>query len=212
MARRIVWAIGGLAIFAAAALAGMHFYAVRDHDPANPYSRPYGYLMEHTVEIDAAPEAVTDFIVHEKAKHYRGLAGAHDEFTFIEGDALMPGAVFETREFQEDEGVVNRYTVTEVEPGRAIRYESKPSLIYEKRGEDWVQSGTCNTYVRYDIEPAGAGSRVTQTVVIEMPNLFVKFIADMIILGEEGNAWQDHLVEELEQLKAAVEAESLSRP
>jgi hypothetical protein len=155
MARRIVWAIGGLAIFAAAALAGMYLYAVRDHDPANPYSRPYGYLMEHTVEIDAAPEAVTDFIVHEKAKHYRKLAGAHDEFAFIEGDALMPGAVFETREFQEDEGVVNRYTVTEVEPGRAIRRPACRSRCGRGRcrggpagGRSWWRRGRCRNRPR----------------------------------------------------------------
>jgi len=205
MARKFLWAFGGLAAFAAVALAGIYLYAVRDHDPENPYSKPYGFLMTHSVTIDATPMEVTEFISHEKQLLYGRLALAHEELTFIEGDSLSEGAVFETREFQADEGVVNRYTVTKVEPGRHFEFVSKPSLIYGKRGEDWVQTGSCNAWSWYDIEPAGAGSRVTQTIVIEMHDFLTKFIIDMIILGEEENEWQDHLVEELEQLKAAIE-------
>jgi hypothetical protein len=36
-------------------------------------------------------------------------------------------------------------------------------------------------------------------------DFLTKFIIDMAILGAEGNEWQGHLVEELEQLKAAME-------
>lgn len=205
--RHRMWRVtGALLAVALLALGGMYLYAVRDHDPAHPYSRPYGFRMTHTVSVKAAPLAVSTFISYDKPDLYRRLAGAHDSLTFIRGDALVEGAVFETREFQADEGVINRYTLTQVVPGRHFEFVSRPSLIYGLRDGQWVETGRCNAYSWYDIEPEGSGSRVTQTIVIEMHGFLTKFLIDMVILGQERNEWQEHLVEELEALKAAIEA------
>ena len=56
----------------------------------------------------------------------------------------------------------------------------------------------CNTYVYYDMESLGAEkTKLTQTLVIQMPNFVVKFLTD-VIGGEEGkDSWTSHLEEEL---------------
>ena len=54
-------------------------------------------------------------------------------------------------------------------------------------------------------------SILTQTIVIEMPNFIIKFIAD-IIGGEEGKeTWESHLREELSNLKRLIETVSTRR-
>lgn len=184
---------------------GIKLFTLRTHDSSNPRSRPNGYLMSHTVVVNKKTEQVFDFITYHIAEYYLSLAKAHDRFEILNSDGLTEGAVFISDEYQEDEGVRNRYIVQKVVPNRMIFYSSEPSLIYEKKDEEWVQTGSCNAYVYFDLESVPEGTQLTQTLVIEMPNFFTKFLIDLIISGQEGNEWMDHLVEELEGLKTAIE-------
>lgn len=70
------------------------------------------------------------------------------------------------------------------------------------------QVSRCNTYVYYDMESLGAEeTKLTQTIVIQMPNFIVKFLADLIG-GEEGKKiWESHLEEELKGLVRFMVAE-----
>ncbi len=64
----------------------------------------------------------------------------------------------------------------------------------------WCRSG-------FDPEPTSDGTQVTQPVVIEMPDFVTKFIVDVVTLFDDENPWQEHLVEELEGLQAAIETD-----
>ncbi|MFA6904112.1 MAG: SRPBCC family protein [Gallionellaceae bacterium] len=161
--------------------------------------------MSHSVTVSKSPEQVFDFITYRMAEYNLSIAKAHDKFEILKGDGLTEGAVFVAEEYQEDEGVRNRYVVKKVIPNRLIYYASTPSLIYEKKNGEWVQTGSCNAYVYFDLEGNSSKTQLTQTIVIEMHNFFSKFLIDMVISGKEGNEWMDHLVEELESLKAAIE-------
>jgi hypothetical protein len=57
----------------------------------------------------------------------------------------------------------------------------------------------------FDLDEIPSGTRLMQTIVIEMPNVLVKFITDVMGGRRADNLWQRHLVEELESLKAAIE-------
>ena len=187
------------------AIFSIKLFSMRTHDPNNPRSRPNGYLMSHTVTVKKSPEEVFHFITYQMAEHNLSLAEAHEKFWFIKGDSISEGAVFVAEEYMEDEGVKNTYVVQEVIPDRLIYFSSAPTLIYEKRNGEWEQTGSCNVYVYLDIEDSSGNTRLTQTIVIEMHNFFTKFLIDLIIMGKENNEWMDHLIEELESLKTAIE-------
>ncbi len=201
----ITKSIAVLGVLVALVWSGLWIFATRSHDPDNPRSTPYGYLMSHTVSIDLPPHEVFDFITYQMPEYNLTIAEAHDRFEIVDGEGLTEGVTFIAEEYQEDEGVINRYLVKKAIPGEYLHYASEPSLIMEKRDGEWVQTGTCNALVWFDIAPEGEGSKVTQTILIEMPNLWTKALIDAIILGEDSNEWQDHLVEELQGLKAAME-------
>lgn len=189
-------------------LVAIKLWSIQTWDPTDPRSLQNGYLMKHTVAIDRSPEQVYDFITHKMIDYNLSIAEAHDRFEILDGDVLEKGVTFIAGEYQEDEGVVNTYLVTDAERPRYLRFASTPTIIYNKKGDEWVETGKSNAFVYFDIADAPDGkSTVSQTVVIEMPNFLIKFLIDMIILGEETNEWQDHLVEELENLKIAIEGE-----
>jgi hypothetical protein len=183
----------------------MKLFSMRTHDPDNPRSRTNSYLMSHTVTIKRPPEQVFDFITYHMAEHNLSIAKAHEHFEFIKGEGITEGAVFVSEEYQEDEGVKNTYVVQKIIPNQLIYYSSTPSLIYTKKNGQWEQTGACNAYVYFDIEDDFGHSKVTQTLVIQMPNFMIKFIIDLIAATAENNEWQDHLVEELEGLKSVIE-------
>lgn len=196
----------GIVGFLVIVLAVMKLISLRTYNKDNPRSLPNGYLMTHSVHIDRSPKEVFDFITYQMADYNLSLAEAHDKFEILNGDGLTEGAIFISEEYQETEGVRNRYLVKEVVPEKMIFYTSTPSLIYELEDDEWKQTGSCNTYVYFDMEEQNGGTKLSQTLVLEMHNFFTKFMIDMIIWGEEENEWYDHLVEELESLKVAIES------
>jgi hypothetical protein len=73
----------------------------------------------------------------------------------------------------------------------------------EMKEVSWV-----NSYVYYDMESLGAEkTKLTQTIVIQMPNFIIKFLADSVG-GEKGKeTWESHLEEELKGLVSFMVAE-----
>lgn len=189
------------------AVATIKVLSLRTYDRDNPRSRPNAYLMSHTVMVDKTPAEVFHFITYRMKDYNLSIAEAHDRFEILNADALEEGAIFIAEEYQEDEGVINRYEVKKVIPDQYIYYASTPSRIYRKKNGEMKPAGTCNAYVYFDLEPLGQKTKLTQTLVIEMPNFFIKFLVDLVAAREEDNEWQKHLVEELEGLKLAIEAE-----
>lgn len=184
----------------------MLLLSLRTYDFGNSRSRINGYLMTHVVETAAPPADVFDFITYRMEEHNLSIAKAHERFEVTEGEGLTLGSRFIAEEWDDDEGVLNEYVVREVVPDRLIHMASTPSRILERDEQGNVaETGTANAYAYFDLEPIATGTAVTQTVVIEMPNPFVKFIIDVIILFDDSNPWQAHLVEELEGLRAAIE-------
>lgn len=186
-------------------LISMKLFASRSRDRLNPRSLVNSYLMTHEVIIDSAPERVFNFITNDMSTHNLGMAKAHSRFAFIKGNAITEGAVFIAEEFQEDEGVKNTYSVQKIIPNKLIYYSSEPTLIYARKGDEWEESGYCNAHVYFDIDEIDGKSKVTQTLVIQMPNFFYKFIIDILASTSEDNEWHQHLVEELESLKTFIE-------
>lgn len=188
-------------------LVGMKLLSRRTYDATNPRSRPNGYLLSHTVYVATSPREVFDFITYRMPKHNLALAAAHEKFELLRGEGLTLGALFRTEEFT-GEGVRNEYVVREVIPNRRIHLASTPSRILRRTHDQVRQIGTCNAYVYFDLDEVPSGTRLTQTIVIEMPNFLVKFITDVMGGRRADNPWQHHLVEELESLKTAIEHES----
>jgi hypothetical protein len=194
-----------VAVFVMAPLL-MLLLSLRTYDFGNTRSRINGYLMTRTVETNVPPSDVFDFITYRMEEHNLSIAKAHERFEITEGTGLTLGSRFIAEEWDDDEGVLNEYVVREVVPSRLIHMASTPSHILARDGKGSVsETGTANAYVYFDLEPRPAGTTVTQTVVLEMPNPLVKFIIDVVILFDDSNPWQDHLVEELEGLRAAIE-------
>ena len=203
--RRVVGTLGVLTGVLLLALGGMYVAARRTHDPDDPRTRPNSYVMTHTVTMARQPHEVFDFITYRMKDHNLALATAHESFAFRQGQALTPGAVFVTEEFIGDDGVRNEYVVREVVPNRLIHMASTPSQILRRRGDSVEDVATCNAYVYFDLDEAPGGTRLTQTVVIEMSNFVMKFLTDLAAARAQEDPWQLHLVEELEALKAAIE-------
>jgi hypothetical protein len=186
----------------------MKLLSRRTYDATDPRSRANGYLLSHTVYVARSPREVFDFITYCMKDHNLALAAAHEKFELLQGEGLTLGAHFRTEELTGDEGVRNEYVVREVIPNRRIHLASTPSRILRRTNDQVREVGTCNAYVYFDLDQVTEGTRLTQTIVIEMPNFLIKFISDLMGGRQADNPWQHHLVEELESLKAAIEHES----
>jgi hypothetical protein len=163
-----------------AVLVGMKLLSRRTYDATNPRSRANGYLLSHTVSVARSPGEVFDFITYRMKDHNLALAAAHEKFELLRGEGLTLGALFRTEEFTGDEGVRNEYVVREVIPNRRIHLASTPSRILRRTNGQVRQIGTCNAYVYFDLDESPSGTRLTQTIVIEIPNFLVKFITDVM--------------------------------
>jgi hypothetical protein len=162
--------------------------------------------------VDLPVDQVFDFITYEKHHVWNRIAREHEGQTYqiLNSDGLTLGAVILCEEFAEGEGTSHRYVVKDVIKNRLIHFASEPSIVYmaNKSGE-MKEVTKCNCYVYFDMESLGAEkTRLTQTLVIQMPNFVVKFLTD-IIGGEEGKEiWMSHLEEELEGLVRFMVAEN----
>jgi hypothetical protein len=174
--------------------------------------KPNSYLLTYSVDVDLPVEQVFNFITYRDHLVWNQIAREHEGQTYqiINSDGLTLGAIILCEEFAEREGTSHRYVVKEVIKNRLIHMASEPSIVYavNKAGEK-KKVTTCNAFVYFDMEPLGTEkTRLSQTLVIQMPNFMVKFLTD-IIGGEEGKEiWMSHLEEELTGLVHFMVAEN----
>lgn len=209
---KLFYIFTSLLVVVVAAVSIMKIVSARTHDRSNPRSRPNSYLMSYTVEVDWPVEQVFDFITYEKQNVWHLIADEHEgqEFQIINADGLIEGAIILCDEFADGEGTSHQYVVKEVIPNQLIYFASEPSLVYmENSAGEMRQVSWANSYVYYDLEPLAAEkTKLTQTIVIQMPNFAMKFLTD-VMGGEEGRVtWETHLAEELNGLVAFMTGES----
>ena len=185
--------------------AGVMIFTSRSIIRDNPRSIPNSYLMTYTTKIERSPEQVFNFIKYNYRDHNLSIAKAHEKFEIINSDNITQGAVIEVEEYQENEGVKHKYIVHQVIPNRLIYMASTPTEIYQRSDGQLKQQGTCNSHVYFDLKENRGHTDLTQTIVIEMPNMAIKFLTDVIIAFSEKNEWLEHLIEEVDGLKIAIE-------
>ena len=189
----------------------MKLLSARTYDPSNPRSRPNSYLLTYSLEVNLPVDKVFDFITYEKQNVWPHIASEHEgqKFDIINSEGMTLGAVILCEEFADGEGTSHRYVVKEVIKNKLIYFASEPSIVYmENNSGEMKEVSRANSYVYYDMESLGAEkTKLTQTLVIQMPNFFIKFLADSIG-GEEGKEiWESHLEEELKGLVNFMVAE-----
>lgn len=185
-------------------LIAIRISANRTYDRKNPRSKPNSYYLSETVKIDLPIDEVFSFVTYEDQNVWHKVAREHQgqHYEIINADGLTKGAIVICKEFADGEGTSHRYVVKESIENKLIHLASEPSIVYyEDKNGDMKKATTCNSYVYFDMEPDGEGkTKLSQSLCIQMPNFFTKFITDMIG-GDEGKAvWQHHLREELEGL------------
>lgn len=210
--KRTYYVAASLLVVVGVVLAGMKTLSARTYDPANPRSKPNSYFLTYSVEVDLPVDQVFEYITYNDHLVWNRIAREHEGQTYqiLNADGLTLGAIILCEEFSEREGTSHRYVVKEVMNNRLIYMASEPSLVYmvNKAGER-KQVTTCNAFVYFDMEPLGAEkTRLSQTLVIQMPNFVVKFLTD-VIGGDEGKEiWMNHLEEELTGLVRFMVAEN----
>lgn len=146
--------------------------------------------LRDTVRIDAAPEAVWGWL-ESMPDHVLEWHPDHISARWVTGDGFVPGAVMEVRERLHGKPHRLRMTVTEVEPGRWVRYRMFPGL-----------QGTLA------VRPIDGGSQFT--AVIEM-GLDVPVLAPLVdgllrlVLGGRLEQIRRHQAEEGANLKGLLE-------
>ncbi|NIP82916.1 MAG: hypothetical protein GWM90_28295, partial [Gemmatimonadetes bacterium] len=164
------------------------------YDTSNPRDRPNAYLIEHAIEVDAPAEAAYEFLQHRIPDVYTEVAGMHARFEILNADALVPGAVVECEEGDENEVVRHRYVVTRVIPNRLLQMTSSPSIVLDRATGDTIAETDAEVY--YDFEPLEGGrTRLTQTVVIDMLDPFHKALTDVAAsVSGSRDAWSAQFV------------------
>ena len=210
--RKALYVAISLLIVMVVVLAGMKVLSARTYDPANPRSKPNSYFLTYSVDVDLPVERVFEYITYKDHLVWNKIVREHEgqRCEIINSDGLTLGAIILCEEFAEREGTSHRYVVKEVITNRLIHMASEPSIVYavNKAGEK-KQVTTCNSFVYFDMEPLGASkTRLSQTLVIQMPNFVVKFLTD-VIDGEKGKEiWMSHLEEELTGMVRFMVAEN----
>lgn len=123
--------------------------------------------------------------------HYLDWHQDHLEARWVRGRSLEPGAVMEVRERLHGKPHRLRMVVTEVEPGRRVRYRVLPGV----RGE-------------FLVEDADGGSSLTAVIAMGVDVPVVGRIVDWVLhwtLWRSINAIERHQREEGASLKALLE-------
>ena len=202
--KKAVIIAGSVAGMLAALVLTMKIMSGRTYDRSNPRSLKNSYYYTCSVEVNVPAEKVFEFITCRNRDVWNNVAEEHAGQTneIINSDRLEEGTVMICEEFTEDEGVSHRYVVKKVIPNRLVYYASEPSRVFfaDKSG-NMKEVTTCNTHVYFDVEElASDTTKISQTLVIQMPNFIVKFLSD-VAGGKEGDqTWGNHLKSELEGL------------
>ena len=161
------------------------------------------FQLRESTTIAKPVEVVFDFVVQELQHCYTRIAEGHQQFTIRGATKLVEGALIDCVEAVGDQSVRHCYVVKRIAPGKRITYDSVPSHATLKIGRRVIEARS-NTYVTFEFAKANSGdTRLTQSIVIEMPNSISKVMAS---LTGTGRLWNRHLTEELHGLKREIEA------
>lgn len=144
-----------------------------------------------SVEIDARPD-----VVHGLVTDLPTLASLAEEAVAMEwrkGDAVRPGAVFVGHNESGDRRWTTKCTVTDAEPGQVFAFDVRHTVIPIAR---W----------QYDIVPAGAGCRVTESTWDRRPGWFRKLAGRATGVSDRAAANAKHIRLTLQRLKQRAEA------
>lgn len=144
-----------------------------------------------SVEIDARPDVVYGLVTDLPT-----LASLAEEAVAMEwrkGDAVRPGAVFVGHNESGDRRWTTKCTVTDAEPGQVFAFDVRHTVIPIAR---W----------QYDIVPAGAGCRVTESTWDRGPEWFRKLAGRATGVSDRAAANAKHIRLTLQRLKQRAEA------
>lgn len=146
--------------------------------------------LRDRVTIRAPADAVWNWL-EAMPDHYLEWHPDHVDARWLSGGALVPGAVLESREILHGKPHRLRMTLTDVQPGRRVRYRLFPGL----NGE-------------FSVSDVNGESAFTAVVAIGLPTPVIGPIVDRLIrlmLGSRIEAIARHQAEEGANLKALLE-------
>ncbi len=146
--------------------------------------------LRDTVAIDVAPEVVWSWL-ESMPDHYLQWHPDHRGGRWVSGGALVPGAVMEVQEILHGKPHRLRMALTQVEPGRRVRYRVFPGLGGE-----------------FAVNPVNGGSEFTAVIAMGARAPVIGPVADWLLrrtLGSRIDAIGRHQAEEGANLKALLE-------
>jgi hypothetical protein len=179
--------------------------ASQSYDRSDPRAKPNSYHSVEEVVIDRPVEDVFRFIQYDIPAVYTRLSPMHEKFEIVNAGALTVGAEIDCVEGDDREIVRNRYVVTEVIENRRIAMSSTPTRVYNR--DTGKLTTEVNVYDYFDFVPLGPNrTRLTQTVVLDMKNPFIKALIDIIaFLTGTRDDWEQQFREQNKNLAAFAE-------
>jgi uncharacterized protein YndB with AHSA1/START domain len=144
-----------------------------------------------SLDIAAAPQVVYAHITDLDA--LAEMAAETTDIRWRKGSAAAPGAVFRGSNRNGWRRWTTTCTVTDAEPGRRFAFEVTHTSVPVSR---W----------QYDIEPAGDGCRVTESMWDRRPGWFARFGPLATGVGDRRAANAENIRATLARLKARVES------
>ncbi len=159
------------------------------------------------MQIDRPVPYVFRFIQFRIPEIYQELTNMHTEFTILNAEKLEVGAEIKCIEGDDNDIVHNHYVVKEVVPNKIIRFESTPTIVYDRKTEK--EMARMNVYVYFNFAEADKNKTLLQqTIVIDLLNPFQKTLLDTLafLTGNRGK-WDRQFRDELVNFKPIIERE-----
>jgi hypothetical protein len=160
-------------------------------------------VLERTITLPSPPARVFEFLTTAVPTHYPEMARGHERFEIIGGGPMLKGSIIDCRERAGNQEVHHRYVVQELLPNRRIRFASTPSTSFVHLDGRTIE-GKSDTFVTYELAPAGTQTRLHMTIAIVFATRWRLFVAR--VLGRATKLWSNHQAEELDGLARLIAA------
>ena len=161
---------------------------------------PRSMHLQCAITIPRPRAEVFHFLTHGVPQHYRSMSPGHECFEVQGGGPVRGDSTIVCRERMQKEEVHHLYRVRAFVPDRHLHYASLPSrtLIHLKHR---VIEGHANTHVYYDLHDQEGGTWLDMLIVIQLPHLLQKWMAQ--VTGSE-RLWGAHQLDELERMREVM--------